>query len=428
MKVYIETYGCALNKGDTYIMMSILQDKGHEIVKDVKEADVIILNTCAVRLETEERMKQRIKELRKEGKKLVVAGCLAGAEPATVLSIAPEASLLGPQSVEKVAEVVESKERRIYLEGEKPLITPKVFEGKVAIIPIADGCAGDCSFCITKLARRKLRSYPPHLIVEAVKEAVSKGAVEIELTAQDTAAYGLDLGGVRLSDLVKKVTEIEGDFMIRIGMMTPEQAMRDLDGLIEVLKDRKVFKFVHLPVQSGDDRVLKLMNRKYTVDEYKELVKEIRSKIPIVNITTDIIIGHPGEDEEAFNNTLELMKELKFERIHLAMYSIRPNTRSASMKQVPDPVKKARMQVANKLYEELAYEVHSEYVGSIANVITTEYGRKGSVIGRTINYIPVVIRDNIGLGKRVNVKITEASFFDLRGQLLSEPISLKNLN
>lgn len=422
MKVYIETYGCALNKGDSYIMMTLLRENGHEIVKELDEADTIILNTCAVRLETEERMKQRIKELKKLNKKLIIAGCFAGAEPAAVISLAPEASLIGPQSVEKVVEVVESDEKKIILEGEKPLFTPKVFEGKIAIIPIADGCAGDCNFCITKLARRKLRSYPPHLVVGAVEEAVRKGAVEIELTAQDSAAYGLDLGGIKLSDLVNKVVDVEGDFMIRIGMMTPELAMRDLDGLIEVLKNKKVFKFVHLPVQSGDNNVLKLMNRKYTVEEYKEMVNEIRKKIPIVNITTDIIIGHPGEDEEAFKNTLELMKELKFERIHLAMYSIRPNTRSASMKQVPDPIKKIRMQIANKLYEELAREVHSEYVGSVSKVITTELGRKGSVIGRTLNYIPVVISDKVELGKWVDVEITEASFFDLRGRLVGLPI------
>ncbi|AHC51298.1 2-methylthioadenine synthetase [Sulfolobus acidocaldarius SUSAZ] len=421
MRVYIETYGCALNKGDSYIMMTLLKDKGHEIVDNIQDAEILVINTCAVRLETEERMKQRIKELKKyNDKRLVVAGCLASAEPAVVVSLAPEASVIGPQSVQKIVDVVEnSKQRQVYLNEDKPLITPKVFDGKIAILPIADGCAGDCNFCITKLARRKLRSYPPHLIVESVRDAVKKGAVEIELSGQDTAAYGLDLGQIKLSDLVGKVTEVEGDFMIRIGMMTPEQAMRNIDGIIEVMKETKVYKFIHLPVQSGDDNVLKLMNRKYTVDEYKDLVKEIRKKVPIVNITTDIIIGHPGEDENAFRNTLELMRDIKFERVHLAMYSIRPNTRSASMKQVPDPVKKERIQIANKLYEELAYEVHSDYLNSIASVITTEYGRKGSVIGRTLNYIPVVIRQNVELGKRINVRINEASFYDLRG----EPIS-----
>ena len=418
MKVYIETYGCALNKGDSYIMMTLLKDRGHEIVENYSDADALILNTCAVRLETEERMKQRIKELRKLGKKLIVAGCLASAEPALVMSLAPESSIVGAQSVDKIVEAVEAKERKIFLEESKELVTPRVFEGKIAIIPIADGCAGDCNFCITKLARKKLRSYPPRSIVNAVREAVNKGAVEIELTAQDTAAYGLDIN-LKLSDLVKEILDnVEGNYMLRIGMMTPEQAMRDIDNLLEIMKDRRVYKFLHLPVQSGDDRVLKLMNRKYTVDEYRQLVKEIREKIPIVNITTDIIIGHPGEDDEAFNNTLELIKELKFERIHMAMYSIRPNTKSALMPQVPDPIKKERMRIANKVYEDVAYSVHSEYLNSNALVLTTETGRKGSIIGRTINYIPVVIRNFDKLGEWVNVRITEASFFDLKGQVI----------
>ncbi|MEM3281418.1 MAG: tRNA (N(6)-L-threonylcarbamoyladenosine(37)-C(2))-methylthiotransferase [Saccharolobus sp.] len=415
--IYIETYGCALNRADSYVMMTLLKSEGYNFVEKPEDADIIILNTCAVRLETEERMKQRIKELNKLSKKLIVAGCMSSAEPATVLSISPNSSLIGPQAVEKIVDIVKSQDRKVILEGDRALITPRVFEGKIAIIPIADGCAGNCNFCITKLARRKLRSYPLREIVESAKYAIQNNAKEIELTGQDTAAYGLDLGGtINLTDVVNKIAEIDGDFMIRIGMMTPEQAMRIADDIIEVLKNPKVYKFIHLPVQSGDDRVLKLMNRKYTVDEYKELVLEIRRKIPFVNITTDIIIGHPGEDEEAFNNTLSLMKELRFERIHLAMYSLRPNTRSASMPQVPDSIKKQRMQIANKLYEDIGFSVHSEYIGTVSKILTTEHGRKGSVVGRLMNYIPVVIRnENAELGRWYNVKITEASFYDLRG-------------
>ena len=416
MRVYIETYGCALNRGDTAIMETLLKERGHEITERTEEADVLILNTCAVRLETEERMKQRIVQLNRLGKKLVVAGCLAGALPATVASLAPNASILGPQAVERVVEVVESPERRVYVQGDKATKVPRVFNGKIFIVPIADGCAGDCSFCITKLARRKLRSYPAREIVEAVREAVSKGAVEVELTAQDTAAYGLDTGWkFRLPDLVKEVVKVEGDFRVRIGMMTPELAMKILDDLVEVLNDRKVFKFVHLPVQSGSDKVLKLMNRKYTVDEYRALVKEIRNKVPGVSVATDIIVGHPGEEEEDFEETIALMKELEFERVHLAMYSIRPNTPSARMPQIPDSVKKQRMNRAMAVYEEIAKKVHDKYVGRVEDVLTTEYGRKGSVVGRLENYIPVVVWGESDLGKRVKVRITEASFYDLRG-------------
>ena len=420
MRVYIETYGCALNRGDSAIMATVLSERGHEITENLNEAEVVIINTCAVRLETEERMKQRIRELRRTGKRLVVAGCLAGALPATVSALAPEASILGPQAVERIAEVVESPDRQVMLEGTKAVKVPRILEGKIFIVPIADGCAGECSFCITKLARRKLRSYPMREIVEAVKEAVAKGAVEVELTAQDTAAYGLDLGGkVRLPDLVEKVAEIEGNFMVRVGMMTPEQAMSIVDGLVEALKMEKVYKFVHLPVQSGSDKVLKLMNRKYTIDEYKRLIKELRSKVPGLSVATDIIVGHPGEDEEDFQQTLDLMKELRFERIHLAMYSIRPNTVSAGLPQVPDSVKKERMKTAMGLYESIAYDIHSEYVGKTVEVLTTELGRKGSVIGRLRNYIPVVVKNESSLGNWVKVVIEEASFYDLRGYKLN---------
>jgi MiaB-like tRNA modifying enzyme len=397
-------------------MKTILKDR--EFVERPDEADVIIINTCAVRLETEERMKKRIGELRKLGKKLVVAGCMSGAEPGTVLSVAPEASLIGPQAIERIQDIVDGKVKSI-LNGERASMTPHVMEGKIGILPIADGCSGDCSFCITKLARRKLRSYPLRSILESAKFALSRGAIELELTGQDTSAYGLDFGGkIRLPDLVREVTNLEGNFMVRIGMMTPEQAQSIIDDLIEVLRHEKVYKFIHLPVQSGDDNVLKIMNRKYTIDQYISMVKELRNKVPYINVTTDIIIGHPGEDENAFENTLLLMKSLRFERIHLAIYSMRSNTRSASMSQIPDKIKKERMEIAYKLYEGISLSIHKEYEGKNASIVLTEIGKKGSVIGRTLNYIPVVIRDSTDLGKRVNVRIDEASFFDLKGHLI----------
>ncbi|EWG07595.1 MAG: RNA modification protein [Candidatus Aramenus sulfurataquae] len=415
MKVYFETYGCALNKGDTYIMMTLIKDRGHEVTGSQEDADVIVINTCDVRLETGERMKRRIRQLSNTGKKLVVAGCFSGAEPAVVRSIAPNASILGPQAISKIVEAVESQERKVYLSSDQPVYTPRIAEGKIGVIPVADGCAGDCNFCITKLARSKLRSYPLRKIVESAKALVSQGVVEIEITGQDAAAYGLDYGGkITLADVVKEVSEVEGEFMIRVGMMTPEQALRILDDLLEAYKSPKVYKFFHLPVQSGDDGVLKAMNRKYTVDEYKELVREIRRKIPLANITTDIIVGHPGEDEGAFQNTLDLVKEIRFEKMHIAIYSLRPNTKSSSMPQIPDKVKTERLKRINSLYEEIARQNHSEYLGKVSKVVVTEEGKGNTKIGRTVNYIPVILED-VELGKWYNVKITDFSFYDVRG-------------
>jgi len=222
---------------------------------------------------------------------------------------------------------------------------------------------------------------------------------------------------VGLPDLVREISSVEGDFMIRVGMMTPDLAMRRLDEIIEAWSHPKVYKFFHIPVQSGNDRVLRLMGRKYTVEEFKALVKEIRSRIPQSNITTDVIVGHPGEDEDAFKDMLDLMRELKFERIHIAMYSLRPNTRSSMMPQVPGDVKRRRLKEAVSLYEELSLEVHKKYVGREMRVLALERGKGESVLARTENYIPVVL-DMVELGRWYDVKIIDSSFFDLRGMII----------
>ncbi len=422
MRIYFETYGCALNKADTALMKTLLIEAGHEIVDSVKEADAVIINTCTVRLDTEQRMIKRLKELRNfaEGKRIIVAGCMVSAQPYTVAKIIPEASLITPQTITRVVEAVEAPHRVFFLEGDRDMSYLKPYvDGPAAAIPIAEGCLGECSFCITKIARRRLRSYRPGLIARAVSEAVGKGAVEIDLTAQDTASYGIDLGSsYRLPQLVEEILDsVNGDYFLRIGMMNPDTLEGILDELIEVMKHPKVFKYVHLPLQSGSDKVLKIMRRKYSYDDYRELVKELRRKIPEVSIATDIIVGHPGEDWEDFLLTVEGVKELLFDKVHLAQYTIRPRTEAAAMRQVPDPEKKRRSTLLLKVVEEVGQRINSGYVGTMAEVIASSVSIRGSVIGRTFNYKPVVILNvskNV-LRKKVLVRVTEASFYDLRG-------------
>ncbi|RLG75635.1 MAG: 2-methylthioadenine synthetase [Thermoprotei archaeon] len=424
MRVYIENYGCPLNKADGHYMLSLLVKEGYEVVKEPEKASIIIVNTCTVRKETENKMVKRISELRKialkNKAKLVVAGCMPKAQPYLIVRYAPEASMVSPQNYNKILEIAKSSKRMIFLSGERRTdIVPMLVEKVIAAIPIAEGCVGKCSYCIVRLARGKLRSYPPRLIIGRIKEAVSKGVVEIDLTAQDTAAYGLDLG-IRLPDLLDKVVEVEGDFMVRVGMMNPNLAYEILDELIEAYKHPKIFKFLHIPLQSGDNRVLKIMNRPYTIEEFKEIVYEFRRKIPDINVTTDIIVGHPGEDEEAFENTLKVIKELKFDRIHIAAYSLRPHTLSASMKQIPSYVKKQRLKRIIELMEKVTFEKHNKYVGRTVKALTTEEGRDLTVIARTINYYPIVINDsNIKLGSWVQVKIIKNTFYDLRGIIVN---------
>lgn len=436
MRVYIETYGCALNKADTSLMKALLQKCGCEVVSSIEDADVIIVNTCTVRLDTEQRILKRLRKLkeiaRKINAKLVIAGCMVSAQPYTLHKLVPEASLISPQNIHRICEVVWSKETKFLIKGERDISKlPLHIEGSIAIIPIAEGCLGNCAYCITKIARRRLRSYPPRLIIDAVRKAVEKGAVEIDLTAQDTASYGLDLGprGPRLPDLIEEILRrVPGNYFIRIGMANPDTLEPILSDTIEILKEPRVFKYVHIPLQSASNHVLKIMRRKYTFEEFKHIVQRLRSRIPEITIATDIIVGHPGESEEDFQTTLEAVKELLFDKVHLAQYTPRPRTEAAAMPQVPDPVKKRRSTVLAKLIEDTGLTINRQYIGSHARAVLTHLSFRRSVVGRLFNYKPVILTDATPdlLGSQARVLIREATFYDLRGSLL-DVYSTKNI-
>ncbi len=424
---YLEVYGCALSEFDALYMASILESKGMRRVERPEEADYIVINTCAVRLDTEQRIAERITELRRKlpGKKMVIAGCLVKARPGLVARLAPDASLLSPQAVDRVWDAVEalrSGGRLVELGGVRDtswMPTPPLVDA-TATLMVQEGCLGDCSFCITKVARRQVKSYPPRLIVEKVRELVERGAREIRLTGTDVAVYGVDLPGKpTLADLLSMILEkVPGEYRIRVGMMTPDQAMRFIDDLLDVYRDERVYKYFHLPVQSGDDEVLKIMKRNYTVEEFKWLHRKIKSRFPEAMIATDIIVGHPGETEEAFMNTVRLVEELKFEKVHLAQYSIRPHTEAAAMPQVPDPVKKRRSSMLMKIIERIGLEINKRYVGRRVRALVAERSWRGNgFTARMDNYTPVVIplREEL-LGRFVEVEVRDASFFDLRGE------------
>ena len=423
--VYIETYGCSLNHADTALAKTVLAKHGYTFTNNPEEADVLIINTCTVRMDSEERMKKAIRRLReiavRNNARLVVTGCMAAAQPFTIKRVAPEAILVSPSNIHLIWKAVEEGVDLLREpEKTKTCIMPEpeyAVKGRVAEVPLVDGCLGNCSFCITRVARRHVYSRPPKLVLEYVKKLVSRGAVEIRLTGQDTAVYGVDIAGKRLlPDLVQDIVELDGDFMVRIGMMSPDQLQPILDEIVNVLKHPKVYKFLHIPVQSGDDRVLKIMGRRYTVDEVRELVKYVRSRIPGITVATDIIVGHPGEDEEAFENTLKLLEELRFERVHLAQYTPRPRTLAAAMPQIPDPVKKERSKKAMAVIERIGLEEHSRLVGSRARVLVVGPAERGGLEGRPYNYVQVILHEKVEPGWHV-VEITEATWYDVRGKI-----------
>lgn len=414
--MYLEVYGCTANKSDASIIKGILQSKGHRFVKETEDAEVVIILTCTVIGSTEQRMLSRIKKLSRLGKTLIVSGCMAAVQPDLVWEITSDAILLPPSKVSAVADVVGGK--KLCCEYTVKTSLPRCYEGVVAHIAISEGCDFSCSYCITTKARGKLISYSIEEVVATVHDAIRKGCREIQLTSQDTASYGSDTGE-SLSELIKRVSEINRCFRIRVGMMNPYTALRQVDELLDAYENHKVYKFLHLPVQSGDNRVLQRMNRRYTVEEFVGIIDLFRSRFPNVTVSTDVIVGFPGEDEEGFKETMNLLKEAEPDIVNITRFSPRPYTEAKKLTdRVPTAVAKQRSRVLTTLCKEIAEKKNKLFLGRKYNVLITEKGKESTMVGRTINYKPVVIPSQVQLGSIIPVKIVETTANYLIGKLI----------
>lgn len=400
MRLYVETYGCWLAKADAEIIARRL---GGTRVDRPEDADVVLMYTCAVREDGEVRQLKRIREL--ASKSLIVAGCLAKARPYTIKQLAPSAQLIYPNEVEG------GRERTMSA-------LPEPDGSVIYTVPLQVGCLGNCTFCVTKYTRGGagyVKSARPDQVVEHVKRAVAKGAREIYLTGQDVITYGFDARwqrGWNLPDLLERILkEVDGDYRIRIGMSEPWVFGKFVDQILDIVKsDERVYRFFHLPVQSGSDRVLRRMGRRYTAQEYRELVLKIKRELnDDVFIATDIIVGFPGETEEDFQETLKLMEELVFDKVHVARYSRRPFTEASVMPdQVPDAVKKERSKRASSLALELALRRNQRFVGRRIRVLVDEIDH-GLLVGRAHDYRQVVVGRGEGpLGVFEDVMVVKA--------------------
>ncbi|MEM5820333.1 MAG: tRNA (N(6)-L-threonylcarbamoyladenosine(37)-C(2))-methylthiotransferase [Candidatus Aenigmatarchaeota archaeon] len=420
-KFYIETYGCAANKNDSEIIIALLLNNEFELVNDPKEADINIINTCVVKQATASRMIQRIRYLSSLNKPLIVAGCMAKAEKERVEKINSKASLISPNSIDKIVEVVKDSLigiKRVELNGNsnKAKLPSIRFNPIIEIIQIASGCLSFCTFCETKLARGNLKSYRISDIKEKVINAIKNNAKEIWLTSQDNSAYGKDIG-TNLIDLLESLIEIEGKFWIRIGMMNPLHFKKlEVEKLAELFKNEKIFKFLHVPVQSGSNKVLSDMRRGYTVEEFLDWINIFRSKIKDITIATDIIVGYPTETEKDFELTVELIKELKPDVVNLSKFSPRPNTYAAKLKQLHSKIIDERSKILHNLIREITLENNKKWLNWKGEVLVDEKIEDG-YIARNIYYKPIFLK-NASFGDFTNVKITNIYSNFLVGEII----------
>jgi MiaB-like tRNA modifying enzyme len=424
-RVYIETYGCSANKSDSEIMMGLLAQVGYPIVDSIDLADITIINTCIVKTPTAKRMERRIKEIYNSGKPLIVAGCMAKAELERIEKLAPKASIITPDAVDKIVNVVKKTldGEKVVVDSEKKekVLLPRIpFSKIISIVQISSGCLSACTFCETRIAKGVLKSYRPSYIIERIKEDVKNGFKEFWITSQDNGCYGFDIR-TNLTELLNAIVKIEGNFLIRVGMMNPLHLIKRkylLKSLIDVFKNEKIFKFIHIPLQSGSNKVLKDMNRNHTVEEFLEIVKELRESAPDITIETDIIVGYPTESEEDFEKTFEILKTFEPDVVNISRFFPRPKTPAEKLKQLPINIVNERSKKIHELVREIALRKNKKYLGKILNVFIDETGKNGTYIGRTENYKPVVVKseENI-LGKILSVKIVDVKSNFLIGEI-----------
>ena len=420
-KIWVEAYGCSASFSDSEMISGLIVNGGHTLADSSEESDLNLIVTCSVKDATAAKMVHRIKE--SNSKPLVVAGCLPKAEQQTVEKFAENASLLGPNSIGKTLQVIKST-----LDGQKMIalddtdITkiglPKIrLNTAIGIVEIASGCMSECTFCQTKLSKGDLKSYRIGDIVRQVKTEISDGCNEVWLTSTDNGCYGLDIGS-DLPELVNAVSEVDKQFFIRVGMMNPLYMPKIRDGLLKSFESNKVFKFLHVPVQSGSNKVLNDMKRGHTEKTFRDITNEFRKKFERFTISTDVIVGFPTETEEDFEDTLNLLENTKPDIVNLSKYSQRPGTSAAEMKQIDVTEVKRRSKITYELINRISEKNNKNWIGWEGQVIFDEE-HEDQIRGRNFAYKPIFVKEKPKIGQISTVKIIDATTHSLIGQIMS---------
>lgn len=423
--VYVENYGCASNKHDLEIMLALLSNAGYIRHTDASSSDIILINTCAVKKPTEDRILTRLGFLSRLNKPIVISGCLPKINLEAVENAAPNYSAaMDPFSISQIVEVVraaESGEIRKRCFSDLPAIKPELPHSRInrfiEIVEVAEGCAGVCAYCCVRFARGKLYSYRQDIILDGIRNAIQNGAIEIWLTGQDIGAYGRDIG-VKLTDLVRRVIEIPGEFRVRLGMMNPNWIGEMLEEILDLYKNPKIYRFAHLPVQSGSDTVLRTMLRPYRVRDFVEIVEAFRENIPQITIATDMIVGFPTETDEDFALSLELVKKTRPDIVNISKFAPRTGTVASRMKELPVSVVSERSKLLSSICAQMSLESNLRMIGFEGCVYVTARNSKGKSIGRMSNYKIVILQDAGLLGQRVVAKVSGAHSRYLEGTVL----------
>ena len=414
MKVAIYSLGCKVNIYESEYVSQLLKNSNYEIVDFNDKADIYIINTCSVTNESDRKSRKAIREAKKANPNAIVVamGCYTQINPEN-----NEADIvIGNKDKSKILKIIEDYKKnnqnntviydlRINNEFEDMVIND--FETHTrAFVKIQDGCNAFCSYCIIPYTRGPVRSKKFETVIEEVTNLVNNGYKEIVLTGIHTGRYGIDIN-TNLEVLLSNLVKIPNIYRIRLSSIEINEIT---EGIIKLIKDNKVMaKHLHIPLQSGSDKILKLMNRKYDLPFFLKKIESIRSEIPDISITTDLIVGFPTETDADFQETMDTLNKVKFTKIHTFPYSRRDNTKAASMEgQISGDIKKKRVKTVINLSNKFENEYYQNRIGKQYDVLT-EKRKDGTIVGHTTNYIPIVINNIMDNNEIVEVKIDKVT-------------------
>lgn len=432
----IITYGCQMNFNESAKMTNILKNSGYNMIDNYEDADLVLINTCTIREGAASKVYSelgRLKELKNEKKDMIigVTGCLAQEEKENFIKRSPYVDLvLGNQNIAMLPDILDEiyhGKTNIVMVNNKDVLPKRIdayFGNDVmASIAITYGCNNYCTFCIVPHVRGRERSVPMDEIVDDVKKYVKQGYKEILFLGQNVNSYGNDFrkdDNITFAKLLEKSANVEGDFWIKYVSPHPKDFN---DDVIKAIKENpKISRMLHLPLQSGSSKILKKMKRGYTKEEYIALAKKIKREIPDIALTTDIIVGFPGETEEDFNDTLDVVNEVGFENAFMFMYSKRRNTPASIYEdQIDEETMNRRLQTLMRQQDKIAFEYSQRYIGKTLKVLVEGHSKKNMdmMFGRTSTH-KIVLFPKIKYNneKFVNVKITHTNTWTLYGELI----------
>lgn len=428
MRVYLETYGCAQNRGEGAAIGRDLARRGHALVERPEGADAAVLVTCGVIGPTEARMVRRWRLLTEKVPRTIVTGCLVPLRSDLLRGPGRERTALVPiREQPLLPTLLEAPETPPGTSELDPSLRSPRYDAPRAPaaeeVVITQGCTSGCSYCFSRLARGTLSSVPLTEVVRRVREAVARGAFEVRLTSLDTAAWGHERkDGTRLPDLLEAVAKVSGAAKVRVGMMSPQSIAPILSEYLDALASEPFYRFLHLPVQSGSDRVLGAMRRGYVAEEFQRQVTEARRRFPDLMLSTDVIVGFPGETDDDHRATERLIESVAPEIVNVTRFSPRPGTPAARLPPVAPRLAKRRSRSLTELRLRVGRRRLERWIGRTAPGRVMEHGPGSSGVARLSNYLPVVLGSRFDLGASLNLRIEGARSTYLLGRPADDAI------